>query len=53
MEASATGEEMRAHYFSLPEAERDKDWRPFNSMLKLIRKFDGLRIYQFDADRDD
>ena len=53
MEESATGEEMYAHYFSLPESERGKDWLPLNSMLKLIRKFDGLRIYQFDSDRDD
>ena len=39
-------EEARQHYLALPEAEQQKDIQPFNSMLKLIKKFDGLRIYQ-------
>ena len=25
-----------------------KDYEPFNSMLKLIKKFDGLRIYRLN-----
>ena len=48
MDGNPTSEEIRAHYFALPESEREKDWKPFNSMLKLIRKFDGLRIYLLD-----
>lgn len=39
-------EEVREHYLQLVEAEKEKDFLPFNSMLKLIKKFDGLRIYQ-------
>ncbi len=38
--------EIYAHYEALPEDEKRKDFEPFNSMLKLIKKFDGLRIYQ-------
>ena len=26
--------------------QKEKDYEPFNSMLKLIKKFDGLRIYR-------
>jgi hypothetical protein len=38
--------EIARHYLMLPEEVQGKDWKPFNSMLKLIRKFDGLRIYK-------
>ena len=38
-------EELYSHFAQLPEDEKKKDYEPFNSMLKLIRKFDGLRIY--------
>ncbi|MCR5072432.1 MAG: hypothetical protein K6A39_01215 [Clostridiales bacterium] len=41
-----TSERIRAHYFTLHKEEREKDWKPFNSMLYLLKKFDGLRIYQ-------
>ena len=41
-----TAEEAWQHYLALPEAEQQKDILPFNRMLKLIKKFDGLRIYQ-------
>ena len=41
-------EDIRDHYFSLSEEDQDKDWKPFNSMLKLLKKFDGLRIYKLD-----
>ncbi len=37
---------IRAHYLELSPADQGKDWKPFNSMLKLIKKFDGLRIYR-------
>ena len=46
MDGDVTDEEVRAHFFSLPEKDQDKDWKPFNSMLKLLKKFDGLRIYK-------
>jgi hypothetical protein len=41
-----TSERIRAHYFTLHKEDREKDWKPFNSMLYLLKKFDGLRIYQ-------
>ena len=40
--------EIVAHYNALPYEEKVKDFEPFNSMLKLIKKFDGLRIYRLD-----
>ena len=40
--------EISAHYASLPLEEREKDYEPFNSMLKLIKKWDGLRIYRLN-----
>ena len=40
--------EIARHYLNLSEKDQGKDWKPFNSMLKLIRKFDGLRIYKLD-----
>ena len=46
MDGSPGEEEIRAHYFTLSEEEQGKDWRPFNSMLRLLKKFDGLRIYR-------
>ncbi|MBR3098420.1 MAG: hypothetical protein IKH18_02445 [Clostridia bacterium] len=39
-------EALRQHYLSLPKDVQGRDWMPFNSMLRLIRKFDGLRIYR-------
>ena len=41
-----TPERIRAHYFSLHEEDRETDWKPFNSMLYLLKKFDALRIYK-------
>ena len=38
--------EVLAHYRSLPASEQGKDWRPFNSILRLLKKFDALRIYK-------
>ena len=46
MDGELTHEEIQRHYQSLPEHEQGKDWLPFNSMLKLIERFDGLLIYQ-------
>ena len=38
--------EIAKHYLSLPLEDQGKDWKPFNSLLKLIKKYDGLRIYR-------
>ena len=46
IDAGSSDDEIRAHYRSLAGAEQQKDFEPFNSMLKLIRSFDGLRIYR-------
>ena len=45
MDGDPTEEEIFAHYQSLSDEDQGKDWRPFNSMLKLLKKYDGLRIY--------
>ena len=45
------GSKILRHYYDfLPESERDKDFQPFNCMLRLIRRFDGLRIYRFASE---
>ena len=46
MDGDPSAEEILRHYEALPDSEKGKDWEPFNSMLKLIKKFDGLRIYR-------
>ena len=46
MDGNPTLAKIREHYDDLPEKEKEKDYEPFNSMLKLIKKFDGLRIYR-------
>lgn len=48
MDGDPFEEDIFAHYQALPLEEKEKDYEPFNSMLKLIKKFDGLRIYQLD-----
>ncbi len=50
MNGNPTTEEIKAHYDALPEEEKDKDWRPFNSLLKILKKFDGVRIYIYSLD---
>ncbi|MBQ3281729.1 MAG: hypothetical protein IJH41_04930 [Eubacterium sp.] len=47
-----THEQIYKHYEELSESEKDKDRLPFNSMLQLVKKFDGLRIYQFSGGAD-
>ena len=42
-----THEKIYKHYAELPDSFKNKDRLPFNSMLQLVRKFDGLRIYKF------
>ena len=39
-------ERIRQHYLSLSPEDQGKDWEPFNRMLRLLRRFDGLRIYR-------
>ena len=46
MDGDPTAEEIREHFFTLSEEDQGKDWRPFNSMLRLLKKKDGLRIYR-------
>ena len=48
MDGTVSMEDIREHYLSLSIEDQDKDWRPFNSMLKLLKKYDGLRIYHLD-----
>ena len=48
MDGDPDEEAVLAHYYELSEEDRGKDWKPFNSMLKLIKKFDGLRIYRLN-----
>ena len=48
MYGSPTTEELKAHFRTLPDSEQGKDVEPFNRMLQLIRKFDGLRIYHLN-----
>ncbi len=43
-----TEEEIFSHYKSLSPAEQKKDYEPFNSMMRLIKKYDGLRIYRLE-----
>ena len=42
--------DILAHYYTLSPEDQGKDYLPFNSMLKLLRKFDGLRIYRLDRE---
>ena len=39
-------ETIRKHYESLPPVEQEKDSLPFNTLLKLLKKYDGVRIYK-------
>ena len=50
MDGELTHESVLAHYQGLAEGDKGKDWLPFNSMLRLIEAFDGLRIYQLPHD---
>ncbi|MBO4687041.1 MAG: hypothetical protein J5636_00875 [Clostridiales bacterium] len=50
MNGNPTTEEIKAHYDALPPEEQDKDWRPFNSLLNILKKYDGVRIYIYSLD---
>ena len=43
MPGRPTSRQIAAHYRELDESDRNKDWKPFNNLLK---QFDGLRIYR-------
>ena len=47
---NVTEEEIYAHYETLSPEDQGKDYLPYNSMLKLLRKYDGLRIYCLDRE---
>ena len=38
---------IRRHYDALSPEDQGKDYLPFNSMLKLMKQYDGVRIYRF------
>ena len=42
----SSDEEIKAHYLTLPPAVQGLDSLPFNSMLRLLKKYDGVRIYR-------
>ena len=46
MDGKLSHEEIRAHYQRLPKAYQDKDWKPFNKLLELLKMFDGSKIYR-------
>ena len=53
IEGDITDEIIEEHYLALPYEEQGKDILPFETMLKLIKKFEGLRIYKIEDDDED
>ena len=51
MDGNPTSSEIYEHYESLSEEDQGKDWKPFNKMLTLLKKYDGTRIYRLDRKR--
>ena len=49
MDGDPTEAEVADHYRGLDEVDQDKDWKPFNRMLQLLRKYDGTRIYSLES----
>ena len=48
IDGELTKEQIISHYQEhLPEYEKQMNYQPFNRMLILMRKFDGVRIYQY------
>ena len=45
-ERTRTHKSLDVAYRKLDEKERNKDTEPMNDMLKLIKEFDGLRVYE-------
>ena len=52
MDGELTKERILRRVDELSSDGKNKDRMPFNSMLKLIKKFDGLRIYRFSGRTD-
>ena len=51
MDGELTQERILMNYKAfMSEYGREADYQSFNSILKLMRQFDGLRIYQFADD---
>ena len=48
MDGNPTEAEVADHYNRLDEEDQDKDWKPFNRMLELMKKYDGTRIYSLE-----
>ena len=46
MDTWEDADEIYRHYEKLPISEQGKDWKPFYTMLRLLKKFDGVRIYK-------
>ena len=46
MNGNPTHDEIRAHYQRLPRRYQDKDWKPFNRLLVLLKDMEGSRIYR-------
>lgn len=46
MDKELTEENIIRHYLELPEEEQGKDYLPMNSMLKLLKQYEGVRIYR-------
>ena len=50
IDGELTKEQIISHYQEhLSEYETQKNRLSFNNMLKLMRKFDGVRIYQYES----
>ncbi|MBR4343886.1 MAG: hypothetical protein IKP88_14530 [Lachnospiraceae bacterium] len=47
MDEELTEKNIQNHYETLPEADKDKDTKPWNTMIQQIGKFDGLRLYRY------
>ena len=52
MDGELTDESIRAHWLSLPDEYQDKDWKPFNNLLALLKQRDGLRIYRLHSEEE-
>ena len=46
MDGHPTHDEVRAHYQRLPRRYQDKDWKPFNKLLVLLKDMEGSKIYR-------
>ncbi len=47
MDKKINEKNIQKHYDELPEEEKDKDTKPWNTMIQQVGKFDGLRLYRY------